>query len=114
MSYRFHYKLHDMDKYQMDTHWSLLFVLRNKLSLNLVSTRIQNALTAALETNKQAQQQTQEKKQQIIDLQHETREVLYCVRVFGIRILGLKIAASLSSSNLYTNYRFNYLNRRIV
>ncbi|XP_065066579.1 early endosome antigen 1-like [Rhopilema esculentum] len=35
---------------------------------------VQNTLNAALETSKQSQQQTQEKQQQIIDLQHETRE----------------------------------------
>ncbi len=37
---------------------------------------IQTALSAALETSKQAQQQSQEKQQQIIDLQHEAREVM--------------------------------------
>ena len=36
---------------------------------------VQNALNAALETSKQANQQAQDKQQQIIDLQHEAKEV---------------------------------------
>ena len=53
--------------------------------------RIQHALNAALETGKQAQTQTQEKQQQIIDLQHETREVLSIFCHFIARILGSRL-----------------------